>query len=103
MIDDDVQRWRSDTPGCANVIHLNNAAAALIPKPVVDAIVDHVHREASFGGYESADDASDAVDAAYDAVAQLVGGKARNIAVVENATVAFSLALSAFDFKPGDV
>ena len=103
MIDDDVQRWRSDTPGCANVIHLNNAGAGLMPKPVVDAIVDHIHREASFGGYESADDVSDAVHAAYDSVAELIGAKSRNIAVVENATVAFSLALSAFDFEPGDV
>jgi selenocysteine lyase/cysteine desulfurase len=103
MIDDDLQHWRSDTPGCANVTHLNNAGAALMPKPVIDAIVDHIHREASFGGYESADDVSDAVSAAYDAVGQLIGAKARNIAVVENATVAFSLTLSAFDFKPGDV
>jgi selenocysteine lyase/cysteine desulfurase len=87
----------------SDLIHLNNAGAALMPKPVVDAIVDHIHREASFGGYESADDAADAVNAAYDAVAELLGAKARNIALVENATVAFSLALSAFDFKPGDV
>jgi selenocysteine lyase/cysteine desulfurase len=74
-----------------------------MPAPVVDAIVDHIHREAAFGGYESADDAADAVHAAYDAVAELIGAKARNVALVENATVAFSLALSAFDFKPGDV
>ena len=87
----------------SDLIHLNNAGAGLMPKPVVDAIVDHIHREASFGGYESADDVSDAVHAAYDSVAELIGAKARNIAVVENATVAFSLALSAFDFEPGDV
>jgi selenocysteine lyase/cysteine desulfurase len=36
-------------------------------------------------------------------VGRLVGGAARNIAIVENATVAFAQALSAFDFEAGDM
>ena len=75
-----------------------------MPRSVLDAIVSHLNREAQFGAYESADDAEAAVNEAYNNVAKVLGGaKARNVAVVENSTVAFFQALSAFDFHPGDV
>lgn len=99
----ELARWRADTPGCARRIHLNNAGAALPPSAVVDAVTAHLRREAEIGGYEAADEAAEAVQQTYEAVARLVGGAARNIAVVENATVAFAQALTAFDFRPGDV
>jgi selenocysteine lyase/cysteine desulfurase len=98
-----LKEWREDTPGCANQIHLNNAGAGLMPRRVLDAMVAHLNREANFGAYESADDAEAAVAEAYANVAKLLGAQPRNIAVVENSTVAFFQALSAFDFKPGDV
>src|SRR5260221_9107538 len=98
-----VKQWRDDTPGCANKIHFNNASAGLMPRAVLDAMVAHLNREANFGGYESADDAEAAVTEAYANVAKVLGTQPRNIAVVENSTVAFFQALSAFDFKPGDV
>ncbi|MGH6953773.1 MAG: aminotransferase class V-fold PLP-dependent enzyme, partial [Alphaproteobacteria bacterium] len=66
-------------------------------------IANHLQREADIGGYEAADEAAPRVRASYEAVARLVGAGPRNIAMVENATVAFSQALSAFDFRPGDV
>jgi selenocysteine lyase/cysteine desulfurase len=102
-MDQQLTQWRAQTPGCANRVHLNNAGAGLMPKSVVDAIVGHLHREANFGGYESADDAAAAAGDAYANVARLLGAQPRNIAVVENSTVAFFQALAAFDFKPGDV
>src|SRR5260221_9790675 len=98
-----LKQWREDTPGCANQIHLNNAGAGLMPRSVLDAMVAHLNREANFGGYESADDAEAAVADAYANVAKSLGTQARNIAVVENSTVAFFQAMSAFDFKRGDV
>jgi selenocysteine lyase/cysteine desulfurase len=96
--------WRMDTPAAlGGRIHLNNAGAALMPKPVVGAILDHLRRECEMGGYEAADAAGAEIAAAYEAVASLLGARPRNVAFVENATVAFAQALSAFDFEPGDV
>lgn len=102
-MDPHLKQWREDTPGCTNRVHFNNAGAGLMPQSVLDAIVGHLNRELNFGGYESSDTTEAAVNDAYAKVARLVGAQPRNIAVVENATVAFFQALAAFDFKPGDV
>src|SRR5437660_11660909 len=102
-MDSELAQWRVDTPGCTSRVHLNNAGSALMPRSVLDAIVAHLNREANFGGYESSDDAADAIEEAYSAIANVLGARPRNIAIVENATVAFLQALSAFDFRPGDV
>lgn len=96
------QQWRDETPGCRNCIHLNNAGASLMPQPVIDAIDNHLKNEIKYGGYEAADAASDQISEVYEAASKLIGAKASNIAIVENATVAVSQALSAFDFREGD-
>ena len=95
--------WRADTPGCAHRNHLNNAGAALMPQPVIDAIVDHVRLEAEIGGYEAADARAGAIADGYQALADIVGTRPENIAVVGSATAGFIQALSSFDFVPGDV
>ena len=46
----DVDRARHDTPGCAQVLHFNNAGASLMPRPGLDALVGHLHLEARIGG-----------------------------------------------------
>jgi selenocysteine lyase/cysteine desulfurase len=102
LSDEEVRRYRDDTPGAAGRIHLNNAGAALPPRPVLDAVLDHVRREAELGGYEAADLMEERIAAVYGDVAALLGCRAENVALVENATVGFSQALSAFTFKPGD-
>jgi selenocysteine lyase/cysteine desulfurase len=98
-----VDLWRRDTPGCEGRIHLNNAGASLMPRPVVETIFRHLRRETEIGGYEAADEAAGRLKEVYGHLARLIGGSPGEVAVVENATVAFSLALSAFDFAPGDV
>lgn len=98
-----VERWRRETPASARRIHLNNAGAALPPQSVVDAMTGHLLREAEIGGYEAAEEAAGRLAEVYEHLARVIGASPREIAVVENATVAFSLALSAFDFQPGDV
>ncbi len=74
-----------------------------MPAPVLEAVVAHLQQEAQIGGYEAADAAAEQVAATYVSVGELIGAGPRNIAVVENATVAFALALSAFDFQRGDL
>jgi selenocysteine lyase/cysteine desulfurase len=98
--------WRRDTPGCGGPeprIHLNNAGSAFSPRPVLEAIFGHLTREQEIGGYEAADEAAGRLEETYADLARLLGGAPRNVAVVENATVAVAQALAAFDFVPGDV
>jgi selenocysteine lyase/cysteine desulfurase len=95
--------WRADTPGCAGRIHLNNAGAGLMPRPVQQAMHDHLALEGELGGYEAADARAEGVAAAHAAVAALVGADARHIAFTSSATAAFVQAMSAFDLQRGDV
>ena len=97
-----LKKWRDDTPGCRYRNHLNNAGAALMPRPVIQAIKKHLDLETEIGGYEAADVAAKDISFVYTSVADLLGTEAKNIAAVENATVATSQALSAFDYKKGD-
>lgn len=98
----DVDRARRETPGCANVAHLNNAGAGLMPQPVLDATTDHLRLEADIGGYEAFAEASAALDRFYDSAASLINCQAHEIAFVENATRAWDMAFYSLDFKPGD-
>jgi selenocysteine lyase/cysteine desulfurase len=98
-----LERWRSDTPGTAHRIHLNNAGAGLMPQPVLDACKEHLELEAEIGGYEASDARKEKIARVYEDVGTLVNAPARNIAIAANATAAFIQALSSFDFTPGDV
>jgi selenocysteine lyase/cysteine desulfurase len=102
-VDERVLQWREDTPGVAGRVHLNNAGAALMPSGVMSAITNHLQRELIHGGYEAEDEAAESIRGAYTAVAKLIGAAPANVAIVENATVAFFQALSCFDFQHGDV
>lgn len=97
-----VERLRRDTPGVAHGIHLNNAGAALTPRPVQTAIADHLQAEVELGGYEAADARADRIDEAYRAVEALLGAPEGTVAFVENATAGFTQALSAIPFRAGD-
>jgi selenocysteine lyase/cysteine desulfurase len=101
-MDFDLERVRAETPGCARVLHFNNAGAGLMPQPVLDAVVAHLEREASMGGYEAADAAHDAVAHVYDAAASLINAHSDEIAVVENATRAWDMAFYSVPIGPGD-
>jgi selenocysteine lyase/cysteine desulfurase len=98
-----IARWRADTPGCERITHLNNAGASLMPRPVGEAIRAHLDLEQQVGAYEAADAESDAIQKGYVAMGRLLGADARNVALVQNSTVAFAQALSAFDLGPGDI
>ena len=98
----DIDRIRADTPGVGEVLHFNNAGAALMPASVVEAVVEHIRLESRIGGYEAAAEESGRLAAVYGEIAGLIGAKPGEIAIVENATVAWDQAFYALDLKPGD-
>ena len=98
----DVDAVRADTPGIRTVAHLNNAGAALPPRVVTETVVRHLELEATIGGYEAAADTAEEHDAVYRSVADLLGASPPEIALVENATRAWDMAVYGFPFEPGD-
>ncbi|GAB4014759.1 aminotransferase class V-fold PLP-dependent enzyme [Spirosoma migulaei] len=99
----DLLSLRADTPGVQHVVHFNNAGASLMPKPVIDAITDHIALEAEIGGYEAADARKDAIRGFYTSTAELLNTTADNVAAMSSATDAYAQTLSAIPFKRGDV
>ncbi len=100
----DIDRLRAETPGCAKVLHFNNAGAGLMPAPVLDAVTAHLKLEAEIGGYEAAEANKPAFDNTYAALAKFLNCATDEIALMENATVAWQAAFYglAQNFKPGD-
>jgi selenocysteine lyase/cysteine desulfurase len=98
----DVDRLRAETPGCAHVIHLNNAGAALMPAPVLEAVQSHLRLEGEIGGYEAFDAALDKHARVYESFATLLGARSDEIALVENATRAFDMGFHALPLRAGD-
>ena len=98
----DLARIRAETPGVANLIHLNNCGAALMPRPVLDALNAHLILEAEIGGYEAEDAAAEALSHTYNAVARLLNCGRDEIAIVENATVGWCMAFYGMAFEAGD-
>jgi len=98
----DVDALRADTPGCADGTHLLACGSALMPRPVLRAMTEHLELEARIGGYEAHGAKADELDTVYDVLARLVGGARDEIAVMENATVAWCHAFYALPFEAGD-
>lgn len=98
----DINLIRKDTPACRNLIHFNNAGAALNPQQVTDAVIEHLLLEQKIGGYEAQEQASDKIDNFYRAFARLLNCDTHEIAYAESATRAWNLLFHALPFKPGD-
>lgn len=98
----DIIKARNETPGCSKVLHFNNAGAALLPRPVIEAVNGHFQLETEIGGYEAADAAEKSIKQFYDAAAQLIHCTTQEIAYLENATRAWDMVFYSLSFKPGD-
>jgi cysteine desulfurase/selenocysteine lyase len=102
MPDIDISAVRADTPGCAEVIHLNNAGSSLPPQVVVDILVSYLEEESRIGGYELAGRRAGDLADVYRSVAGLIGAHEDEIALVDSATRAWDVAFYSLRFEKGD-
>jgi selenocysteine lyase/cysteine desulfurase len=98
----DLDRIRADTPATGRLAYLHNAGAALMPASVVAAMKQHIDLESEIGGYAAADRESGRLDAVYGSVARLLNAAPDEIALVENATVAWQMAFYSLSLRQGD-
>ncbi|MFD3925162.1 N-methyl-L-tryptophan oxidase [Streptomyces sp. NPDC058614] len=98
----DVAAERTRTPGSFTGHHFNAAGAALLATGTVEAVIDHLRAESLSGGYEAAQHAAPALAAVYARVAELLGARPEEVALVESATAGWQRAVSALRLRPGD-
>jgi cysteine desulfurase/selenocysteine lyase len=97
-----IEKSRSETPGCQNVLHFNNAGAALSTSDVTNAVKEHIDLELIIGPYEAAKININKTEKIYTAAASLINCKPSEIAFLENATRAWDMAFYSLQFKKGD-
>jgi len=98
----DVGRLRADTPGVRNVAHFDNAGAALMPAPVLEAVTRYLTEEATIGGYETRLKRSNEIEAVYESLANLIGAYRSEVALADNATRAWDMLFYSLDLGRDD-
>lgn len=100
-MDELIARLRAETPGCARVIHLNNAGAALPATPVLEAMRAHLALEAEVGPMEAAERMVGRFAALHPLAARLLGAQPDEIALTDSVTRGWQLAFASLALKPG--
>lgn len=98
----DLTRIRAETPGCAGVLHFNNAGSSLMPAPVYDALRRVLDMENTLGGYETERLCAPELADFYTEFAGLLNGAPEEVAWAENATRAWDMAFYGLPLRPGD-
>lgn len=98
----DVARVRADTPGCAEVVHLNNAGASLQPRPVYDAVTRHLELEYRMGSREAERAQAERLAGTYASLARLIGAEPGEIALSDSSTGAWDQAFYSVPLGEGD-
>ena len=97
-----ITKLRRDTPGTENVIHFNNAGAALMPNTVSKSVINYLREESLYGGYETADKNRNSIEETYSVIGKFINADPNEIALLENATAAWNMAFFSIDFRDGD-
>jgi cysteine desulfurase / selenocysteine lyase len=92
----DVEAERAATPGCATVMHLNNAGAALPSEATLEAMIGYLRFEAERGGYEAAVAVADQLAAVRWSAARLLHCQADEVVVTGSDTQAWTKAVWGF-------
>jgi selenocysteine lyase/cysteine desulfurase len=99
----EIQKFRNETRGTSEWAHFNNAGASLPPDEVVETVIHYLSEEASQGGYEMEYKYKDQLENVYGLIARLIHAETDEVAIVENASMAWGLAFNGIEFKKGDV
>src|SRR5882757_5504425 len=100
--EEEIQQFRRETSGTAQKIHFNNAGSSLPPDVVLDTVIGYLKIEATHGGYETEYNFRDQLENTYALIARLINADKGEIALVENASIAWGLAFNGIDFKKDD-
>ena len=99
---DEIAAIRAQTPGCRDeLVHLNHAGSSLPPQVVLDAQIDHLHREATIGGYEAAVQMAEAEASVYDSIARMIRADRSEIARFPSAADAWLAAFWSIPMESG--
>jgi selenocysteine lyase/cysteine desulfurase len=82
----DIAAERAATPGCATVVHLNSAGAALPTAATLDTVVAHLRLESTMGGYEAAAAVADRIAGVATSAARLLGARTEEVALTGSDT-----------------
>ncbi|MEU1249781.1 aminotransferase class V-fold PLP-dependent enzyme [Micromonospora arida] len=96
-----IAQLRADTPGAENVKHFNNCGAALMPRQVLDAQVEHLKLESKIGAYEAALMAK-GKRTSYVTASKLLGCEPDEIAFCDSASRAWDAFAYSLRFDKGD-
>lgn len=102
ITEQEVLQFRSLTGGTVECIHFNNAGSSLPTDIVVKTVVDYLHDEAMYGGYETEFKYQAELENTYTLIARLINAEINEVALVENASLGWGLAFNGIDFKKGD-
>ena len=99
----EIQKFRSETRGTSECTHFNNAGASLPPDEVVETVIHYLSEEATLGGYEMEYKYREQLENVYLLIARFIHAERDEVAIVENASMAWGLAFNGIEFKKGDV
>jgi selenocysteine lyase/cysteine desulfurase len=99
----EIQKFRNETSGTSEWTHFNNAGASLPPDEVVETVIQYLSEEATQGGYETEYKYREQLENVYQLIARLIHAEKDEVAMVENASMAWGLAFNGIEFKKGDV
>lgn len=98
----DLAAARAETLGCLETVFLDSAGSSLPTTAVLDAMVDHLRREAEVGGYRAAAERAEDLDALPVSLGRLLGCGPDEVALTDSATRSWDLFVTALPWAAGD-